>query len=303
MRFDLTDMRLFLHVIEAGSITAGAERSHMALASASARIRGMEDALGVPLLERGRRGVEPTAAGRTLVHHARAVLQQMERMRGELGEYARGLKGHVRLLCNTAALSEFLPDALRAFMTTHPNVNIDLEERLSDDIVQAILQEEADAGIVADSVDTSGLETYPLRPDRLVVVTARDHPLVAKLRREKRRNVDFMQTLDCDFVGLAGDSALQRHLAAHAARAGKRLNYRVRLRSFDAVCRMVESGTGIGVIPETAAVRCQRSMALRRFRLTDAWAQRQLVVCVRRFDALPLYARQLIESIKSQAMR
>jgi molybdate transport repressor ModE-like protein len=103
MHFDLVDLRLFLHVAEAGSITAGAEQAGLSLASASARVRGMEEQAGASLLERGHRGVELTPAGRTLLHHARLVTGQMERMRGELGEYARGLKGHVRLLANTAA--------------------------------------------------------------------------------------------------------------------------------------------------------------------------------------------------------
>jgi DNA-binding transcriptional LysR family regulator len=299
MRFDLTDMQLFMQVVEAGSITGGASRTHIALASASARIRGMEEALGIPLLTRGRRGVEPTAAGRTLVHHARVVSQQMERMRGELGDYARGLKGTVRLLCNTAALAEFLPEALSGFMATHPNVDIDLEERLSYDIVRAIVEGLADVGIVADSADTSGLETFPFRLDRLVLVTARSHPLVDALLKERKRTINFAQTLDHDFIGLAGESALQQYLTAQAARAGKRLKYRVRLRSFEAVCRLVENGIGVGVLPETAAVRCQRSMAVRRFRLADAWAARRLSICVRRFDDLPPYAQQLIEAIKA----
>src|SRR3546814_3555933 len=156
MRFDLTDLRLFLHVAEAGSITHGADRANMALASASARIRGMEEALGVPLLERGRRGAKPTPAGQALLHHARVVLQQMERMRGELGDYARGLKGHVRLLCNTAALTEFLPEALAGYLAAYPNVDVDLEERLSYEIVQAVAEGLADIGIVADSADPAG---------------------------------------------------------------------------------------------------------------------------------------------------
>ncbi|QRN95502.1 LysR family transcriptional regulator [Archangium violaceum] len=292
-RFDLTDLRLFLQVVEAGSITGGAERSHLALASASARVRGMEEALGVPLLLRGRRGVQPTEAGRTLVHHARVVLLQMERMRDELGEYARGLKGHVRLQCNTAALTEFLPEALSTFLTTHPHVDVALEERLSHEIVQAIAEGRADMGIVSDSVDLSGLETFPFRMDRLVLVTARAHPLAA------RRSIGFTETLEYDFIGLSEDSALQQYLAGHAARAGRRMSYRVRLRSFDAICRMVERDVGIGVIPETAAERCQRSMALRRLRLTDAWATRQLTLCVRRFAELPAYARQLLEALRA----
>lgn len=292
VRFDLTDLRLFLLTAEAGSITAGAERAHLTLASASARIRGMEDTLGVPLLTRNRRGVETTAAGRTLVHHARVVLQQMDRMRGELGEYARGLKGYVRLLSNTAAMTEFLPETLSAFLAAHPEVDVDLEELVSHEIVEAIAQGRADIGIVNDAVDLSGLETFPFRHDRLVLVTARDHPLA------ERRELAFVETLQEDFVGLTGDNALQAYLAGHAARAGHRLKYRVRLRSFDAVCRMVERNVGVGVIPEHAAIRLQRSMGIRRLRLTDPWATRLLRICVRHFDDLPVFARQLIEHLR-----
>ena len=297
LRFDLTDMQLFLHVVEAGSITAGAERAHIALASASARVRGMEEMLGMPLLLRGRRGVHPTPVGQSLMHHARLVLQQMERMRGELAEYTQGMKGHVRLLCNTAAISEFLPEALATFMVQHPNVDIDLEERLSYDIVRAVGEGLADVGIVADSVDLSGLETYAFRVDRLVaVVPTHGEKMIGA---ESNQGVAFSKLLDLDFIGLAGDSALQRYLALHAARAGTPLKVRVRLRSFDAICRMVENGVGISVIPETAARRCQQTMAIRCIALSDPWALRNLTICVRRFAELPSYTRKLIEEIRS----
>ncbi|MDB5990748.1 MAG: cysB1 [Herbaspirillum sp.] len=305
MRFDLTDLQLFAHIVETGSITKGAGRAHIALASASARVGGMEDSLGVPLLLRGRRGVEPTAAGQTLLHHARVVLQQIAQMHDELGSYAHGLKGHIRLLCNTTAMTEFLPEALSAFMAAHPNIDIDLEERLSYDIVQAIVKGVADIGIVADMVDTSGLESFPFRLDRMVLVTARDHPLLAKPSKnaesavKARSKIDFAQALDYDFVGLAGDSALQQYLSTQAARAGKPFRYRVRLRSFEAICRMVETGVGIAIVPETAAKRCQRSMRIQRLRLSDAWAMRRLNICVRRLDQLPSATKQLIDALRS----
>lgn len=294
MRFDLTDLQLFLLVVEAGSITHGAERAHLALASASARISGMEDALGVPLLERRRRGVRPTPAGHALVHHARLVLQQLERMRGDLGDYARGLRGHVRVLSNTAALTEFLPDVLSDFLAAHPDIDIDLEERPSHEIVQAVAQGRAEVGLVADTVELGALETFPFHTDRLVLVTARNHPLAG------RRQVAFEEVLHEPFVGLGEDSALQAHLALHAARLGGRPKYRVRLRSFDAVCRMVERGVGIGIVPEAAARRCQRSMAIRKVALTDVWALRHLTVCVRRLGELPAHARLLVETLRAR---
>src|SRR6516162_362697 len=91
LRFDFVDLRLFLFVVEGASITHGAARAGMALASTSERIRLMEESLGAPLLDRHRRGVRATPAGATLVHHAQLVIQQLERMRGELSEYADGL--------------------------------------------------------------------------------------------------------------------------------------------------------------------------------------------------------------------
>ncbi|SFU31306.1 LysR substrate-binding domain-containing protein [Pseudoduganella namucuonensis] len=296
MRFDLTDLRLFLHIAESGSITAGAELAHLALASASARIRGMEDMLGVPLLRRGRRGVETTDAGRTLLHHARVITQQMEKMRADLGDHASGLKGHIRVLCNTSALAEFLPDALAGFMAAHPQVNIDLEERLSYDIVQAMRDGLADIGVIADSVDSGGLELYPFRDDRLVLAMAPGHPLAARLKR--KRSCAFADALGHDFIGLAGDSALQKYISGQAARLGERLTYRVRLRSLDAVCRMAASGAGLAVLPESAVLRSRDVMRIRHVQLTDAWAVRKLLICVRRYADLPGYARELVDTLQ-----
>ncbi len=295
MRFDLTDLRLFLNVHEAGTITGGAHRSHMTLASASERIKGMEDTLGVALLVRDRRGVQLAPAGRTLLHHARTVLQQMDRMRGELDQYGKGLKGHVRLLCNTSALSEYLPGILSTFLAQYPQISVDLEERLSYEIADAIRAGMADIGVVADSANLQGLETYAFRPDPLALIVAKGHELA------QRTSISLSEVAGYDFVGLIEGSALQEHVAHHARKAGKQLNYRVRLRSIDAVCRMVGQGIGIGVVPKTAAMRCARSAHIKRLTLTDEWASRDLVLCVRTADELPVYVRQMMRHLLSPA--
>jgi DNA-binding transcriptional LysR family regulator len=293
MRFDLSDLRLFRHVVEAGSITGGAERAHLALAAASTRIRNMEEALGAALLVRGRQGVTPTQAGRTLLQHARLILQQAERLREDLSAYAGGLAGQIRVLSNTNALTEFLPEALSSFLAAHRNVSVDLEERLSDEIVGMVAEGVADLGIVAGTVDVSALETYRFRKDRFVLVVARDHPLAG------RSQVAFAEVLDHDFVGLDRASALQRFLAAKAAPSGRPLRLRVQLRSFDAVCRMVECRVGIGIVPETTARRVARTMAISAVALSDAWALRELTICIRSFAELPPYARQLVEHLRA----
>jgi DNA-binding transcriptional LysR family regulator len=297
MRFDLTDLRLFLNVHESGTITGGAEASHMTLASASERIRGMEQDLGVLLLLRDRRGVRTTPAGRTLLHHARLVLEQMDRLHGELGDYGTGLKGHVRMLCNTSALSEHLPEVLSSFLTEHPGISIDLEERASYEIVDAVRNAICDIGMVSDSVDLEGLHTFAFRPDRLVLVVARDHALA------QRTKISLSDVVDFAFVGLSEGSALQEHITHHARRLGRRLSYRIRLATFESVCRVVGQGIGVGIVPEAVAARCARSAKVRKIALTDAWAERNLVLCVRHMDQLPVHAQQLVQHVLAAGPR
>ena len=288
MRFDLTDLRLFLHVVEAQSITQGAERSGMALPSASARIRGMEEMSGIPLLEREARGVRPTPAGEALTHHARIVLGQMEQMRGDLQLYAGGLRGQIRLFSGRAAMAH-LPARLRHFLADHPAIDIDLQEKQSPDVVAAVAGGLADLGIAADTSETGSLETRPFEIDRLVVVAASDHPLVAE------GSVAFSEP----FVGLPADSALQGHLFAHAAREGRQFKLRVRLDSFEDICAMASSGVGLAIVPDVYARRYQAEMALGVIPLTDAWALRHLLICARSFAALPVHARKLVEYLTS----
>lgn len=265
----------------------------MALASASERIRAMELALGAPLFERKRRGVSPTAAGATAVHHARLMTRQLELMAGELGQHAKGLRGRVRVFSNTAATQEFLPPVLGRFLAAHPHVDVELEERPSTEIVRGVAGGMADIGIVADAVDPAiELETFPFAEDRLVLVTPTRHPLA------ERRRLAFHDVLSYDFIGLPAGGALQEHLDGHAARAGQRLKLRVRVPGFDAVCRIVASGIGVAVVSRTAALRCRRSMPLRVVPLTDTWALRHLRICVKSLRTLPAHAQSLVEHLR-----
>ncbi|PRD52452.1 DNA-binding transcriptional LysR family regulator [Phyllobacterium myrsinacearum] len=291
MRFDLTDLRLFLLVVEAGSITHGATQANMTLPSASARLRGMEDVIGLPLLERGRRGVATTPAGDAVAHHARIVLRQIEQMRGELGEFSKGLKSHIRLMANTAAMTEFLPERLAAFLAVRPNVDIDLKERLSTEIVKAVAGGSADIGVITDAVDHGNLELRPFAIDRLVLVVARSSQWAG------HRHIAFADVAGQEFVGLSAGSPLQDYLGDHAARAGHALAFRIRLRTFEGICRMVAQNVGLGIVPETAAKRYRRSMPIHSVRLTDSWATRHLAICARRFEDLHPHARELVEQL------
>jgi DNA-binding transcriptional LysR family regulator len=292
MRFDLVDLQLFIAVADARSITQGALRANLALASASARIKGLEAALGVTLLKRGRRGVEPTAAGESLLDHARIVMHNVDAMRGDLAAFATGAKASVHLLANTSGLSEHLPKALAAFLREHPDINVDIEERESTDIAAAIVAGVADLGFAAEHALPDHVERFLFSEDRLTLVTARRGAFAG------RRQIDFGEVTACDFVGLTSSTALQSHIAKHAARLGARLRFRARLRDFDAICQMVAAGVGVAVVPEAAAKRCARSMPIMMIRIRDPWANRRLAICARSFKTLPRPAKQLVEHLR-----
>lgn len=297
MRFDLVDLQLFIAVADQRSITRGADRAHLALASASARIKGLEQALGVTLLKRGRRGIELTAAGESLLDHARIVIHNVEAMRGDLAGFASGVRANVDLLTNTSGLSEHLPKALAAFLREHPDINVDVEERESADIAAAIAVGAVDLGFAAEHALPGNVERFLFSEDRLTLVTSRRGPLSG------RRQIDFVEVGEFDFVGLTASTASQMHISKHAARLGMRLRFRARLRDFDAICQMVAAGVGIAVVPEAAARRCARSMPIVAVRIRDAWANRKLVICARSFKALPRPAKQLVEHLRGAAQR
>src|ERR1700754_2715791 len=168
MRFDLVDLQLFIAVADARSITHGADRAHLALASASERIKGLEEAFGVALFKRVRRGVELTAAGESLLDHARIVMHNVEAMQGDLASFASGVRASVHMLANTVGLSEHLPKALAAFLREHPD--IDVEERESADIASAIASGASDLGFAAEHALPDNIERFAFGEDRLALV-------------------------------------------------------------------------------------------------------------------------------------
>lgn len=289
--FDLVDLRLFVRVAEANSLTRGAERSFLSLPAASLRIKNLEEALGAKLLYRTKRGVSPTEAGQVLLNHARAVLEEIERLQDGIQPYSRGVRGHVRLFANPTVTSELLPEVLARFFATHEDITVDLQERLSPEIVRALHEGIADIGIVAANVRVDGLETMPYKKDSLVLAVPTEHPLAGV------PYIHFADSLEYEFVGLDSHSATHSFLQQEMAELRRGMRQRIQVGSFDAMCRMIEANVGIGVLPEMAARRHAQWARIKTVQLLDDWAIRELRICVRRRSELPVFARELIDFI------
>lgn len=288
LHFDLTDMQLMVNVAGASSLTKGAEYSFLSVPAASNRVKNLELRLGTALLYRTSQGVTLTPSGQAFVRHARLVLRQLEHLRGDMQEYAQGIKGCVRICANTTAMNEFIPSVLERYLIGHPDVNIELRERLSFQVVKAVADGAADIGITAQGSGGVGLEFIPYRSDRLALVTHVDHPLA------RQEACSFESTLDDDYVGLFEASAIHSFLLKAADEKGRYLRVRVEVSNFEAACRLIAAQVGIGVIPESAARRYAKDMPLRLIALTDEWALRRLHICVRTLEELPVFAKELL---------
>ena len=291
MKFDLTDLRLFVLVADEGSLTRAAQRQHLSLAAASTRIKSLEVQSGQTLLYREARGVRLTPPGEAFLYHARGVLRQVEQLRVDLQEYGVGLRGHVRVFANTTAVTDFLPEILPGFLSNNPRVNVDLQEKPNAEIARGVLDGRADIGIVAGKVDTLGLRAIHFSTDRLMLVTSREH------RFATYKTIAFADTLDEDAVGMQHSSTLQTFLVKVTESLGKPLKLRIQLSSFDAMCRMIGAGDGVGIVPESAARRNFLAMNLALIELTDDWSVRERYILVRDQSALPAYAQALIETL------
>jgi DNA-binding transcriptional LysR family regulator len=291
-RFDLTDLRLFLNVVETGSMTAGAEAMQFGLSAASARILAMESSLGVPLLRREARGVRATVAGQTLVLRARSLLNQIELLHGSLAEHGRGVKVRVTLLCETVAMHEVVPERLASYLSVEPQVNLQVEELQGHEVVAALSDGSADVGIVKESTDVSDLESYIFHADRLVLVTPPRHVLASKIGPVSLALAD-----DFDVVGLSTGVELQDTWDNRVAQRGKQLNYRIRVGSFDEQSRLVAQGAGIALMPHSTAERHARSLDIRIVSLDEPFASFSLRLCVRKLDELPAATQRLVGSL------
>jgi molybdate transport repressor ModE-like protein len=293
MRLDPTSLRLFIAVVEEGSIAAAAEREHIAAAAVSKRISELEGLLKTPLLTRSNKGVGATAAGAALRNMARGALHELENIEMAMREFAAGVRGQVRVYANISTITQFLPESIGSFVAKHPDVQIQLGEKISIHMPRLILQNEADVGVFTEGVPTPGLEIFPYREDRLVVITPARHPLA------RRKAIAIADTFDYDYVGLHTGSLVTAPALEAAARLNRTLRIRIQVTSYDALCMMVSHGLGIGILPEAMVTHLLKPLALRKIRLEEPWANRRFLIGVRSYGALPTATKLFVDHLRA----
>ncbi len=292
--FDPVSLRVFVAICEERNLTQAADRENLTTSAVSKRLAALEDQIGSPLLERGRRGVKLTAAGEALLPAARGLLQSMSRIQAQLSEYALGVKGHVRVAGSMSAVAGFLPQDVADFMKKHEGVRVSIDERLSPDVVRAVDEGSADLGVYWDAISSGHLETVPYRADRMVVIAHKDHELA------QRRRVSFADTLKYEFVAIKGGSVMQLTQQRMAIAEGEALKYHAQVRTFDAACRIVAANLAVAVVPHHASRPLVKYFQLKTVALADDWAARRFVICMKDRSELAAPARMLLNDLSSK---
>ncbi|MDB5851103.1 MAG: LysR family transcriptional regulator [Rhodoferax sp.] len=294
MKLDPVSLRLFVAVMEDGTIAGASAREHIAPSAASRRLSELETALRVELFKRSNKGVEPTAAAFALLNMARGVLNDMDGIATQMRDYASGTRGHVRVVANISAISQFLPRELQSFLALHPQVDVRLQELISTAVAHAVAENAADVGILNAGNYGDKVTLLPYHTDELVLVVPAGHLLA------RRKSARLAEVLGEDFVGMHPGSAINNQLTRAAADAGLPLKLRMQVSSYDALCQMVVAGLGVGVLPRGSAALYRGALAIRVVTLTEPWAMRQLALCVRADDSLSSVGRLLVEHLRAR---
>jgi DNA-binding transcriptional LysR family regulator len=292
MKLDPLSLKLFVSVVEEGTIAAAAEREHIVASAVSKRLSELEGALDTQLLQRSNKGIQPTEAGLALLSLARGLLHDLDDIYLQMREYSSGTRGYVRVFANISTITQFLPQELSRFVEQYPLIQIHLEEKISTVITRAVAESVADIGIFTLGTHAQDLEVFPYGSDELVLITPKSHPLA------KRKSVKFGETLDFDYVGLHAGGSMNLQLANVASHFGKVLKLRMQVTSFDAQCLMVEAGLGIGVLPRNSAKTFLKALDINVVTLDEPWAKRDLAICVRSYDSLSMAARFLVDHLR-----
>lgn len=281
MRYELTDLRLFLEIAQARSLTAGASAVFITPSAASYRLKNLEQAMGTPLFDRTPRGMELTAAGEAVLSHVRELFEGIERMQGDVSRFISGLKGHVRLVANSSSLNGFVTHTLGRFLVAYPGIDAEVDERQSETIPSMVLAREADIGIFAGSTDVEGLTIHPYAVDRLVIVTPRDHVLASQSR------IRLGAALDSDFVCMGRPSSNYLFLRDTAARYGRTVRTRLHAHDFEALLQLVAAGVGVAMVPRSVLAGRPMAQQLAIIELDEPWALRELNLAVRQDARFP----------------
>lgn len=290
-RFDLISLRLFVTVVDLGSLTHGAKEFGISLAAASKRISELEMHVGQALLLRGKKGVIPSPAGEAMYRHSVELVGRLAQLSHAMADFQQGTHGHLRIWANPSAFAHFLPHMMSLMSKHHPQIRMELEDVLSHEAVRTVVTGGAELGVIAENTPSEGLQTLLCEEDELVLITPPHHPLCDE------QPARLQDILSYELVGMNMSTSLMRQINGQASLSGQTVRLCVQVRGFDTMCKMVASGVGVAILPHLCALPLAPALGLNIQRIQGEWGRRRLYLAMRDRQQLSIAAQAFVALI------
>ncbi|WP_240139670.1 LysR family transcriptional regulator [Streptomyces sp. MUM 178J] len=289
----LDDLRVFVAVCRAGSLSAVARELDCTQSAVSQHVRRLERETGVSLLERHARGVLPTPAGRVLCDAAAGGIAGLDFALRRLGDLARGESGSVRVTTGATTVRHFMSEAIVAFRQAYPKVSLEFRtENSSSSCFDALAASELDLAWITVGGPVRGIEQRPVVELPWVAAVRADDPLA------RRARVEVSDLPDIRLIRLPRNSTSGARLDAALAELGIRVSSDTSVADWDTALLLSELGLGHAVVPALPGWRAPGD-ADGPLRLIPVPALPPLPVgwAVRHWDALPPLARTFADMV------
>ncbi|MEM1330894.1 MAG: LysR substrate-binding domain-containing protein [Planctomycetota bacterium] len=286
---ELTTLRQFIAIADAGHITRAAESLGVTQPALSAMLKKLEEELGSPLFDRTGRGVSLTSAGAAFLEHAEAAVRRADDAVRAVLELSGLERGVISIGGGATATAHLLPPVVRRVREAHPGLRLVMREAGSDAIARAVIAGELDLGIVTLPVSVAGrgeLMTIRTLTDELRLIVPAGHRLLESDAEDRRFR--WQDLTHEPVVAFEAGSAVRSVIDRAAAEHGVTLDVVMELRSIDSIRRMVDAGIGVGFISRFALDQATG------LRCGSGVLSRDLAV-VRRRDRVPSAAASVFE--------
>src|SRR6202522_3618967 len=292
---EIDQLETFLAVGTYGGFHRAAAALRISQPAVSARIRALEDSLGVKLFARASGTLTVSAAGKALRPHAEQLLRDVSRARQAVHELQPSSGGTLGIAAALSVCTYFLPDVMKDYQAANPKVMVSLRSGNSAQVLKMVLDGKAEIG-VARSLNHPEVETMTLRDDPRILVGHPNHP-AARKRRGRLGAVAAMALIFFDRG--SSDWTLSQGLFR---RAGQLPNTVLEVETIEAAKRMGERKLGLSFLPFIAVTHELRKGKLVAVEIANAEVlRRNLDVIYPRHRALTRDAQKLLELLQTAA--
>lgn len=283
----LRHLKIFIEVYETGSTTAAAERLCIVQPSVSHAISEMEKYYGIKLFDRIAKRLYITEAGKRLFHYATHIVGSFEEMEREMRNF--DASGVIRVGASITIGNYLLPNYIKEFKESHPNMEVKVIIDNSETIKQYVIENKIDLGLIEGMVHNPFIIKNEFRDDELIMICANSHPFA------DRMDIEIDQIQQEKFIMRENGSAVREIFDSIMTLQGIQIDPIWESTSTQAIVRAVGANLGVSVLPYLLVKDSLDRKEIKQFRIKDVTFQRKFSIIYHKSKFITQCAREFIK--------